>query len=146
LVIEWRATNFSDGQPQQFSAVLYEETPRFDVYLSGLTNGGASATVGVQNRDGSRLVLYNCNGRGRVPAWVSFTCLVPECVADIDDGSGTGVPDGGVTIDDLLYFLFIFEQGSLMADVDDGSGTGIPDGGVTIDDLLYFLTRFEAGC
>ncbi len=68
------------------------------------------------------------------------------CVADVDDGSGTGTPDGGVTIDDLLYYLNIFNAGSIAADVDDGSGTGITDGGVTIDDLLYFLTRFNSGC
>jgi hypothetical protein len=69
-----------------------------------------------------------------------------DCVADFDDGSGTGVPDGGVTIDDLLYYLSIFETGVICADVDDGSGTGTTDGGVTIDDLLYYLFRFEAGC
>jgi hypothetical protein len=68
------------------------------------------------------------------------------CVADVDDGSFTGMPDGGVTIDDLLYYLFIFENGDLTADVDDGSATGTPDGGVTIDDLLYYLQRFELGC
>jgi hypothetical protein len=33
------------------------------------------------------------------------------CPADIDDGSGTGVPDDGVTIDDLLYYLALFEAG-----------------------------------
>jgi hypothetical protein len=71
---------------------------------------------------------------------------VGPCVADVDDGSGTGTPDGGVTIDDLLYYLLIFESGELAADVDDGSGTGTPDGGVTIDDLLYYLQRFELGC
>ncbi len=71
-----------------------------------------------------------------------FTC----CVADIDDGTGTGTPDGGVTIDDLLYYLNIFNQGNVEADVDDGSGSGTKDGGVTIDDLLYFLTRFNSGC
>jgi Tol biopolymer transport system component len=70
----------------------------------------------------------------------------PACVADLDDGSSTGTPDGGVTIDDLLYYLAIFEAGSINADVDDGSSTGTPDGGVTIDDLLYYLLRFEAGC
>ncbi len=70
----------------------------------------------------------------------------PTCIADFDDGSGTGTPDGGVTIDDLLYFLNIFEQGTLAADVDDGTATGTPDAGVTIDDLLYYLQRFEAGC
>ncbi len=68
------------------------------------------------------------------------------CVADVDDGSGTGTPDGGVTIVDLLYYLVLFDSGDIRADVDDGSGTGTPDGGVTIDDLLYFLVRFDAGC
>ncbi len=72
--------------------------------------------------------------------------LLPGCVADVDDGSFTGTPDGGVTIDDLLYYLFIFEAGDSSADVDDGSFTGTLDGGVTIDDLLYYLFRFEAGC
>ena len=68
------------------------------------------------------------------------------CVADVDNGSGSGVPDGGVTIDDLLYYIDNFNAGDLSADVDDGSGQGIPDGGVTIDDLLYYLFRFGLGC
>jgi hypothetical protein len=68
------------------------------------------------------------------------------CVADFDDGSGNGYPDCGVTIDDLLYYLLLFEHGAPFADIDDGSGAGEPDGGVTIDDLLYFLLRFEQGC
>jgi hypothetical protein len=72
--------------------------------------------------------------------------LVSGCLADMDDGSFTGTPDCGVTIDDLLYFLSVFEQGTLEADVDDGSFTGTRDDGVTIDDLLYFLFRFEQGC
>ncbi len=33
------------------------------------------------------------------------------CVADVDDGSATGTPDGGVTIEDLLFFLARFNQG-----------------------------------
>lgn len=70
----------------------------------------------------------------------------PQCVTDLDDGSGTGTPDGGVTIDDLLYFLDQYAQGAMRADLDDGSGTGTPDGGVTIEDLLFFLVRFESGC
>ncbi len=73
-------------------------------------------------------------------------CLNTTCVADVDDGSGLGEGDGGVTIDDLIYFLALYEAGLPCADVDDGSGTGTPDGGITIDDLIYFLTRFEAGC
>lgn len=39
---------------------------------------------------------------------VALTFLYP---ADVDDGSFTGTPDGGVTIDDLLYYLYIFESG-----------------------------------
>jgi hypothetical protein len=68
------------------------------------------------------------------------------CPADFDDGSGTGSPDGGVGIEDLLYYLTLFGIGDVRADLDDGSNTGTTDGGVTIDDLLYFLDRFDAGC
>ncbi len=76
----------------------------------------------------------------------STGCWGGACVADFDDGSGTGTPDGGVTIDDLLYYLDLFEAGDACADVDDGTGTNTLDGGVTIDDLIYYLVRFEAGC
>lgn len=70
----------------------------------------------------------------------------PACAADFDDGTGTGTPDGAVTIEDLLYYLVLFEGGQVEGDVDDGSGTGTPDGAVTIDDLLYFLGHYEGGC
>ncbi|MGD9790468.1 MAG: GC-type dockerin domain-anchored protein [Phycisphaerales bacterium] len=73
-------------------------------------------------------------------------CLNTTCPADIDDGSGTGTPDGGVTIDDALYFLSLYNSGNACGDLDDGSGTGTPDGGVTIDDLLFFIARYNAGC
>ncbi len=77
---------------------------------------------------------------------VTYTPLQNVCPADLDDGSGTGTPDAGVDINDLLYFLVQFEAGSEDADLDNGSGTGTPDGGVDINDLLYFLLRFEGGC
>ncbi len=83
--------------------------------------------------------LYILDGRSSI--WVVYHCL-----ADVDDGSFTGTPDAGVTIDDLLWYLWIFELGVIQADVDDGSFTGTRDGGVTIDDLLYYLHRFELGC
>ncbi len=85
-------------------------------------------------------------GRGTKLGFPRAYALVPGCVADIDDGAGTGTPDGGVTIDDLLYYIEILDAGSIAADVDNGSSTGTPDGGVTIDDLLYFIARFNAGC
>lgn len=75
-----------------------------------------------------------------------FNRTTPTCVADLDDGSGAGNPDGAVTLDDLLYFLGQYESGSIRADVDDGSSTGTRDQAVTVDDLLYFLLRYEQGC
>src|SRR5438309_1176247 len=33
--------------------------------------------------------------------------------ADVDDGSGTGTPDGGVGIDDLLFFINAVQINSL---------------------------------
>ncbi len=86
------------------------------------------------------------HGRIDVQAARAYAAGQVACVADVDDGNGTGTPDGGVTIDDLIYYLGLFEVGDVEADVDDGSGTGVHDGGVTIDDLLYYLSRFEAGC
>lgn len=70
------------------------------------------------------------------------------CPADLDDGSGSGTRDGGVDINDLLFFLGAFEAGAVSADLDnDGDpAQGTPDGGVDINDLLFFLSRFEAGC
>lgn len=93
---------------------------------------GSSYLVRVSGFNGAR-------GAGNI----RFTC---GCVADMDDGSGSGSRDGGVTIEDLLFFLQAFDAGLLVADVDDGSGNGLADGGVTIDDLLYYLARFDAGC
>lgn len=69
-----------------------------------------------------------------------------ECPADFDDGTGAGVVDGAVTIEDLVYYLGAFEAGDVDADLENGSDTNTPDGAVTIEDLLYFLTRFETGC
>lgn len=68
------------------------------------------------------------------------------CVSDVDDGSGSGIPDGAVTIDDLLHYVTVFLNGYIEADVDDGTGVGTMDNAVTIDDMLYFLAQFSAGC
>lgn len=36
---------------------------------------------------------------------------INRCPADVDDGSGSGLPDGGITIDDLLFYLNRFDSG-----------------------------------
>ncbi len=77
--------------------------------------------------------------------WADAT-TPPPCPADLDNGTMTGTPDGGVDINDLLYFLTVYEMGSVRADLDNGTMTGTPDGGVDINDLLFFMARYEAGC
>lgn len=69
-----------------------------------------------------------------------------RCASDLDDGSGSGNPDGGVGIEDLLYFLSAYRMALPAADVDNGTGTGTPDGGLGIEDLLFYLDRYETGC
>jgi hypothetical protein len=114
-------------------------TSRADFSGHGVTWNGITA---IRNASGTVVAGSTIEtGSG-----VDWTNPYNPCVADVDDGNGTGVPDGGVTIDDLIYYLTLFGAGDVQADVDDGSGTGAHDGGVTIDDLLYYLDRFEAGC
>lgn len=76
----------------------------------------------------------------------SIGVYIGACIADTDDGSGTGVADGGVGVEDLLYYLSEYDIGSIRADIDDGQNFGIADGGVGIEDLLFFLSRYDAGC
>jgi hypothetical protein len=73
-----------------------------------------------------------------------------SCHADLDDGSTLGIPDEAVDVNDLVYFLAKFEQGSLAADLVGGPCGCVdcycPGGQVDIEDLLFFLRRFERGC
>jgi hypothetical protein len=66
--------------------------------------GNLGAITG--NLDPSDADMY----RIQVCDYANFSATT-ACVADVDDGTGTGTPDGGVTIDDLLYYLAIFEAG-----------------------------------
>ncbi len=99
-------------------------------------------------RDRLDFRLYpDCDETGCIDLWDHMCGQIPgTCRADLDDGSATGTPDGGVDINDLLYFLAQYEAGSLNADLDDGSGEGNPDYGVDIKDLLFFLLHYEGGC
>jgi hypothetical protein len=78
------------------------------------------------------------------------SCVSPQwiCPADLDNGSMSGIRNGGVGIEDLVFFLHGFEVGLDVVDLDnDGDpAVGTPDAAVTIEDLLYFLNHFEGGC
>lgn len=104
---------------------------------------GSAASLFFAAEQGSQ---YLIRVGGRSGATGSGTLAITGCPADIDDGTSTGRRDGGVTIDDLTYYLFLYLRGAPGADFDDGSGQGVRDAGVTIDDLLYFLAAYEQGC
>lgn len=72
--------------------------------------------------------------------------VAQTCVADFDDGSGRGIPDDAVTVDDLLFYAISFGNGDPIADIESTFGDGVPDQAVTIDDLVAFLVHFESGC
>ncbi len=123
-------------------------------YLAQFRDPGSTSTVqfapnpATQGRWHVRSGGTGVTSSGTITAsWSDCTiCHDDRCVADVDDGSATGTPDGGVTLDDLLFYLTRFAGGAACADIDNGSGTGTPDGGVTLDDLLYYFARFAAGC
>ncbi len=77
-----------------------------------------------------------------------YSTFGTRCYADIDDGSGSATPDCGVDINDLLFFLSAFEQGTDSADLDDDGdpSSSNPDDAVDINDLLFFIAHFESGC
>jgi hypothetical protein len=104
---------------------------------------GSAASLFFAAEQGSQ---YLIRVGGRSGATGSGILAITGCPADIDDGTFTGRRDGGVTIDDLTYYLFLYLRGAIAADFDDGSGQGVRDAGVTIDDLLYFLAAYEQGC
>lgn len=73
--------------------------------------------------------------------WANFRPVI----ADVDDGSGTGRCDGGVTLDDLLYYIVLYEAGDIRADIAPADSEGDTDGVVDIDDLIEFVERFTDG-
>ncbi len=132
LRLEWRR----NGVPLQDGPTGTGST------IAGSANFGLNIlNLGFADSGAYQLVVSNACGEV-----VSNTHTLTICPADLDDGSGLGTCDGGVTIDDLLYYLELFGDGGLLADLDDGSATGSRDGGVTIDDLLFFLQHFADGC
>lgn len=72
------------------------------------------------------------------------------CPADLDNGSGLGILDQGVDVNDLVYFLARFEEGNPAVDLVGGPcacpDCVCPDGAVDVQDLLFFLRHFERGC
>ena len=114
------------------------------------TFGGAgvtySATLALAAGDRMDFVAGD-GGNGPLGDAVGVSAIISAgCVADVDDGQFSGRQDGGVGIEDLLYYLFFYDIAWPTVDIDDGSGAGIPDGGVGIEDLLFYFSHYNAGC
>ena len=116
---------------------------------SGMAGGTNGTVFALAAHAGDLVVGGSFSNAGGIASadWARWGCpgSLP-CPADVDDGSGAGTPDGGIDINDLLFFLGKYEAGDAHADLDDGTGSGTPDGGVDINDLLYFLGHYEGGC
>lgn len=88
---------------------------------SGSTNKPAGSILGTWNTAGLRPCAYtlrliatdasavNCSGYYQQTEHTVSISI--GCPADVDDGNGRGYPDGGITVDDLLYFLERFDRG-----------------------------------
>jgi nitrate/TMAO reductase-like tetraheme cytochrome c subunit len=119
--------------------VMYQTTSR--EYIEFLRDANTT--------NGAGMTAYNqwvAQGKSAPAEMDVATIVFSACPADLDDGTFTGTPDGGVTVDDLIHFVTLFGNGDPRADLDDGSGTGTRDQGVTIEDLIYFLDHFTLGC
>lgn len=114
-----------------------------------IVRGASTDSLTIENLHGADAGEYACRVTspcGSATSEAFQLSLVECCVADMDNGSGRGIRDRGVTIDDLLYYVQLFAAGNGRADLDDGSGNEYPDGAVTIDDMLYYLGRYAGGC
>jgi hypothetical protein len=114
----------------------------------GTISGAAGSTLALSGvRAGASRAVRCTISNACAPLGVTTRAAALRiCIADVDDGTASGRCDGGVGIEDLLYYLELYSAGVIAADVDDGSGLTRPDGGVGVEDLLHYLARFEDGC
>lgn len=135
------------GSTTLFIGASGGETTAYQWRKDGIEISGATR-AGLTLRDFSAadVGVYDCmvsNGCGTV---ASVAATLSICFADVDDGRGSGVCDGAVGLEDLLWFAAAYEAGDARADLDNGTNTGTPDSVVGADDLVFFLDRYSAGC
>ncbi|MGH7133244.1 MAG: GC-type dockerin domain-anchored protein [Phycisphaerales bacterium] len=71
----------------------------------------------------------------------------PCNLADVTQLGGSGLPDGFLTVDDIIVYLNAFFSGNLViADVAALGGAPGADGQLTVDDVIVFLAAFFEGC
>lgn len=81
--------------------------------VRGIT-GATSATLsipGAGSFDAGTYTVVVSNTCGSVTSNPAVVGVSAPCASDLDDGSGSGNPDGGTDINDLLFFLLHYEAG-----------------------------------
>jgi len=80
-------------------------------HFSGVTTATLTVMRATDFEFGSYdCVVTGCSG-GTTTSSLATLAVNNPCPADLDNGTGAGTPDGGVDINDLLYFLEHFESG-----------------------------------
>lgn len=79
-------------------------------HYAGVTTASLTVNQATGVEAGSFDCVVNACGVNYTSPAATLTVLL-ACPADMDNGSNTGTPDGGVDINDLLYFLEHFEAG-----------------------------------
>jgi hypothetical protein len=79
----------------------------------GMTGTGSNAMsiAGLIPGDAGSYDCVVSNGCTSVTSSAATLTVQDCCPSDLDDGTGTGVPDGGVGIEDLLYYLARYDTG-----------------------------------
>jgi len=78
------------------------------------TPSAVTPTLTISNVSVADSGSYDCvvsNSVGSTATESATLSVAPCCPADLDNGSGSGTPDSGVDINDLLFFLEHFELG-----------------------------------
>ncbi len=142
--VEFSLITVCPGQPRTLNASFGGDGPfTYQWRLDGQPIAGADQpSYTIASVSSTNAGVYTCVATaacGTATAGPITIVAAPSCTADFDDGTGTGTKDCGVTVDDLIFYLGLFEQGDTRADLDN-------DQGVTIDDLVIFVEHFEGGC
>jgi hypothetical protein len=117
--IEWRARYYSGGGDANFELRLFEDGTHFEIVFAGLSEGGASATVGVQDTVNPP-TQFSCNTAGLISAGtqLTFTCY------NGPTGAGAAFPDPVYACGD---------EGVTLLTVGVIPGTNPPSTGITVN-------------
>ncbi|HKP52229.1 MAG TPA: kelch repeat-containing protein [Chloroflexia bacterium] len=102
FIIEWRAAYVVANAPSgtaNFEVRFFENAPdqRFEVIYGALTQGGSSATIGVQRDTGSHRTQYSCNTSNKVSQGLKLIFTLPCGGSGIGDRPSTCAP-GDITV------------------------------------------------